>query len=68
MNWYGYAGQSPMLYTAPTGLAPYINGIYDGPYNPDYNPGVPVEGPKTNPNGMPQSRSINKGQGRNSYV
>ena len=67
-NWYGYAGQNLMVYTDPTGLAPYINGIYDGPYNPDYNPGVPVESPKTNPNGMPQSRSINKGQGRNSYV
>lgn len=46
-NWYGYAGQNPMVYVDPTGLAPYINGIYDGDYNPDYNPGVPVEGPKT---------------------
>ncbi len=59
MNWYGYAGCNPMVYTDPTGLAPYINGIYDGPYNPDYNPGVPVEGPKTNPNGMPQNQSPN---------
>ena len=58
-NWYGYAGQNPMVYTDPTGLAPYLNGIYDGPYNPDYNPGVPVEGPKTNPNGMPQNQTPN---------
>ena len=58
-NWYGYAGQNPMVYVDPTGLAPYINGVYDGPYNPDYNPGVPVEGPKTNPNGMPQNQTPN---------
>lgn len=58
-NWYGYAGQNPMVYVDPTGLAPYINGIYDGDYNPDYNPGVPVEGPKTNPNGMPPNQTPN---------
>ena len=62
MNWYGYAGCNPMVYVDPTGLAPYINGVYDGPYNPDYNPGVPVEGPQPNPSGMPQGQSINKGQ------
>jgi len=34
MNRYGYAGCNSMVYTAPTGLATYINGVYDGPYNP----------------------------------
>ncbi len=61
-NWYGYAGCNPIVYVDPTGLAPYINGIYDGDYNPDYNPGVPVEGPKTNPNGMPEDVSPNLSQ------
>ena len=56
-NWYGYAGQNPMVYTDPTGLAPYLNGIYDGPYNPDYNPGTPEIGPPPNPNGMPPNQT-----------
>ncbi len=46
-NWYGYAGQNPMVYTDPTGLAPYINGIYDGDYNPNYTPETPTMGPQT---------------------
>mgnify|MGYP003294254334 CR=1 FL=1 len=46
-NWYGYAGCNPMVYTDPTGSAPYINGIYDGDYNPDYTPEAPEMGPQT---------------------
>ena len=46
-NWYGYAGCNPIVYVDPTGLAPYINGIYDGDYNPDYTPEAPEMGPQT---------------------
>ena len=58
-NWYGYAGCNLIVYVDLTGLAPYINGIYDGPYNPDYNPGTPEIGPPPNPSGMPQNQIPN---------
>ncbi len=38
VNWYGYAGQNPINFIDSNGLAPYVNGIYDGPYDPDYTP------------------------------
>jgi RHS repeat-associated protein len=37
-NWYGYCGNNPINSTDPTGLAPYVNGVYDGDYDPDYQP------------------------------
>lgn len=46
----------------PTGLAPYINGIYDGDYNPDYTPEAPEMGPPPNSNGMPEGVSPNLSQ------
>jgi RHS repeat-associated protein len=35
-NWYEYCRNNPLKYMDPTGLAPYINGAYDGPYDPNH--------------------------------
>ena len=45
-NWYGYCGNNPMTYTDPTGLAPYVNGVYDGPYDPDHQTPEVTYGPE----------------------
>ncbi len=46
LNWYGYAGMNPINYTDNNGLAPYVNGVYEGPYNPDYKAPDVESGPQ----------------------
>ena len=51
-NWWGYCAGNPVMFLDPMGLAPYKNGIYDGPYNPDYK--API-GPQQNPYSPPST-------------
>jgi RHS repeat-associated protein len=46
VNWYGYCGNNPMTYSDPAGLAPYKNGVYDGPYDPDHQAPEVTYGPE----------------------
>jgi hypothetical protein len=45
-NWYEYCRNNPLGAVDPTGLAPYINGVYNGPYDPNHKTPDVTYGPQ----------------------
>ena len=57
-NWYGYAGQNPMVYVDRIGL--FASNGFEGPFTADHYGVTPEMGPQPDPCGTTQSQTQNR--------